>query len=101
MVGGERGERERERDREGAALLPPSVPLKLTQLAKLLFVPPSEAKRTALLFDAAAADALPPPMMLRAEKTDEHKLPHFIDNQPRSAARTREHGTLAAGSAWK
>ena len=24
--------------------------------------------------------------MLRAEKTDEHKLPHFIDNQPRSTA---------------
>ena len=31
-------------------------------------------------------------MMLRAEKTDEHKLPHFIDNQPRS--------TAAAGTKW-
>ena len=101
-VGGRTDERGRggERERGTPLSLLPSLP---TQLAKLLFVPPppSGAKRTAaaLPFDAASPRQLPaaataaPPMMLRAEKTDEHKLPHFIDNQPRStAARTKERG---------
>ena len=43
----------------------------------------AEAKRTAARCSCRRSRL---GRMLRAEKTDEHKLPHFIDNQPRSSA---------------
>ena len=117
-VGGRTDERGRggEREGEGHSSLPPSVPPYSTRQIIICAAAERSQKdrRAALPFDAASPQQLPlpaaasPPMMLRAEKTDEHKLPHFIDNQPRStAARTREreegrgHGSSAAGKAWK